>query len=40
MEDVKLDNERESHWRIVFEDNDGGWIIRNRFYMPRRGMYR
>ena len=24
MEDVKLDNERERHWRIVFEDNDGG----------------
>ena len=24
MEDIKLDNERESHWRIVLEDNDGG----------------
>ena len=24
MEDVKLDVERERHWRMVFEDNDGG----------------
>ena len=24
MDDVNLDNERECHWRIVFEDNDGG----------------
>ena len=24
MEDVKLDNERERHWRMVFEENDGG----------------
>ena len=24
MEDVKLDYERERHWRMVFEDNDGG----------------
>ena len=23
MEDVKLDDERENHWRMVFEDNDG-----------------
>ena len=22
--DVNLDYERECHWRIVFEDNDGG----------------
>ena len=24
MEDVRLDNERERHWRIIFEDKDGG----------------
>ena len=24
MEDVNLDNEREGHWGMVFEDNDGG----------------
>ena len=24
MEYVKLDNERERHYRMVFEDNDGG----------------
>ena len=24
MEDVKLDDERESHWRTVSEDNYGG----------------
>ena len=24
MDDVNLDNEREPHWRMVFEENDGG----------------
>ena len=24
MDDVNLDNERELHWRVVFEDNDRG----------------
>ena len=24
MDDVNLDGERERHWRMVFEDNDGG----------------
>ena len=24
MEDVRLDNERERHWRMIFEDKDGG----------------
>ena len=24
MEDVRLDNERECHWRMVSKDNDGG----------------
>ena len=24
MEDVNIDDERECHWRMVFEDNEGG----------------
>ena len=24
MDDINLNNERERHWRVVFEDNDGG----------------
>ena len=24
MEDVILDDERECHWRIIFEENNGG----------------
>ena len=24
MENVKLDDKTESHWRMVFEENDGG----------------
>ena len=24
MDDINLDDERERHWRMVFEDNDGG----------------
>ena len=24
MDDVNIDDERERHWRMVFEDNDGG----------------
>ena len=24
MDNVNLDDEREHHWRMVFEDNDGG----------------
>ena len=24
IDDVNLDNERECHWRMVFEDNDRG----------------
>ena len=24
MDDVKLDDKRERHWRMVFEDNAGG----------------
>ena len=37
MKDVKLDDDRERHWRIFFEDNDGGvddkksWIHDNRW---------
>ena len=24
MDNINLDDERECHWRMVFEDNDGG----------------
>ena len=24
MDDVNIDNKRERHWRVVFEDNEGG----------------
>ena len=24
MEDVRLDKKRERHWRMIFEENDGG----------------
>ena len=24
MDDINLENKRERHWRMVFEDNDGG----------------
>ena len=24
MDDANLDDERERHWRMVFEDNEGG----------------
>ena len=24
MDDINLDDERDFHWRMVFEDNDGG----------------
>ena len=24
VEDVRLDNERERHWRMIFGENDGG----------------
>ena len=29
---MKLANERECHFRMVFEENDGGWMVRNQFY--------
>ena len=38
MEDLKLDYERECHWRMVLKDNDG-WTIKNTFYMLRGGIY-
>ena len=39
MEEVVLDNERGSHWRMVFEDNEGGidyykyFLHDNRWYV-------
>ena len=29
MDDVNLDDERERHWRVVSEDNDGGVYNKN-----------
>ena len=31
MEDVNLDDVMERHWRIVFEDNDGGVYNKREF---------
>ena len=36
MEDIKLDNERESHWRMVFEDNNGGVDDKKAFLHDKR----
>ena len=36
IEDVNLDNERERHWRIVFEDNDGGVDDNNALLHSKR----
>ena len=32
IEDVKLDNKREHHWRMFFEDNNGG--VDNKKALP------
>ena len=39
MYDVNIDDERELHWRNVFEDNEGGWMTRSCCYMLRGGIY-
>ena len=39
MEDVKLDDERERHWRMVSRTMMEGWTIRRHLYMLRGGMY-
>ena len=28
IKDVVLDDERERHWRMVFQDNNEGWVKR------------
>ena len=38
MEDVRLDGERDSHWRIIFEYNEEEWTMRKKFYMLRSGV--
>ena len=38
IEDVRLDDERECHWRIFFREIREGWIIRNIFYIRIVGV--
>ena len=38
MEDVHLVDERERHWRMVFEENDVGVDNESRCYILRVGM--
>ena len=38
MEGVILVNEIERHWRMVFENNNGGVDIIKQFYIIRGGM--
>ena len=39
MKDVKLDNERERHWRMVFKENKVGIYEKKHCYMRIDGMY-
>ena len=40
MDDVNLDDERERHWMMVFEDNDGGVDdAKSLLHAKRRGLY-
>ena len=36
MDNVNLDDERERHWRMVFEDNDGGVDDEKEFLHAKR----
>ena len=36
MDNLNIDNKRESHWRIVFEDNDGGVDDKKAFLHAKR----
>ena len=38
MDYVNLDDKRERHWRMVFEDNDGGWNMQRHCYMLIGGI--
>ena len=37
-DDINLDDEREFHWRMVFEENYGGWKMQRHCYMLRGGI--
>ena len=39
VDDVNIDNNRERHWRMVFEDKEGGVDDKRHFYMLRGGIY-
>ena len=36
MDDVNLDDDRECHWRMVFEENDGGVDDTNELLHAKR----
>ena len=36
MDDVNIDNEREHHFRMVFEDNDGGVVDKKALVHSKR----
>ena len=38
MEDVRLDDEREHHWRMVLEDNCGG-VDNDKSFLPDKRWY-
>ena len=38
MEEVRLDNKIDHHWRMVFEGKTEGCTMRKRFYMLRCGV--
>ena len=39
MDDVNIDDERERHWRNVFEDNEGGVDEKALLHAKRWGLY-
>ena len=39
MDDVNIDDERECHWRNVFEDNEGGVDEKESLHAKRWDLY-
>ena len=39
MDDVNIDDERERHWRIIFEDNEGGVDEKALLHANRWDLY-
>ena len=38
MEDMGLENERDSHWRIMFKDNNG-WVDYEKYILNDKRWY-